>query len=211
MTAADRDKWEQKYAARDVSESPPPDEWLLECVRDLKPGRALDVACGLGQNAIALAELGWQVDAVDIAGRALEFASRNAGQQAANINWICADLDEWLPEADRYDLVMVFRFLDWCRVPAIAERGLKPGGTLSYETFSVSQMYRDDNHLKNPALTVQEGEWERYFPNFEILTAETVSLQSRDVARLRAIRTDKPPGTLGGNPRSTVEPRQWHI
>jgi 2-polyprenyl-3-methyl-5-hydroxy-6-metoxy-1,4-benzoquinol methylase len=188
MTDADHDKWEQKYAAKDVSEAPAPDEWMLDCVRSLKPGRALDVACGLGQNSIALAKLGWQVDAVDISPCGLKLASQQADQRGVTVNWICADLDGWLPDVSWYDLVIVFRFLDWDRVPAIVERGLKPGGSVCYETFSASQMNRADNHLKNPAFTVQEGDWERYFPDFEVLLSETVSLQSGDVARLRAVR-----------------------
>ena len=200
MTDADRDKWEQKYEVKDVSEIPPADEWLLECVRHLTPGRALDVACGLGQNAIALAELGWQVDAVDISPRGLELAANHADQLGVKINWICADLDEWLPETDRYDLVIFFLFLDWECIPAIVERGLKPGGSLCYETFSAAQCNRSDNHLKNPAFTVQEGDWERYFLNFEILTSQMVSLESRDVARFRAIRNAGPLKSLRGNP-----------
>lgn len=200
MTHADRDKWEQKYAAKDVSEVPAPDEWLLECVSGLKPGRALDLACGLGQNAVALAQLGWQVDAVDISARGLELALQQAEQQAVRIRGICADLDEWWPEENRYDLVIVFRFLDWARVPAIVRRSLKPGGTLLYETFSASQMNRDDNHLRNPAFTVQQGDWERNFPDFEIFRSQTVSLQSGDVARLWAVRKVRYGRSQRGNP-----------
>jgi len=188
MTDADRDKWEQKYAARELPEVPAPDEWLLDCVSAMTPGRALDIACGLGQNSVALAALGWQVDGVDISSRGLELASKNAEQRGLAINWICADLDDWLPEVHRYDLVVVFRFLDWDRVPAIVERGLKPGGSLCYESFSAAQCNRADNHLKNPAFTVREGDWERYFPDFAILTCDSVSLQSRDAARLWAVR-----------------------
>lgn len=80
MTVADRDKWDQKFSGKDASQLPPPDQWMLESVRDLKPGRALDLACGLGQNSIALAELGWQVDAVDISSRGLQLADRGAAR-----------------------------------------------------------------------------------------------------------------------------------
>lgn len=86
-----------------------------------------------------------------------------ARQDSAHINWICADLDDWFPDNNCYDLVVVFRFLDWERVPEIVERGLKPGGMLCYETFSASQLNRPDNHLKTAAFTVQEGDWERNF------------------------------------------------
>ena len=186
MTLADRDKWEEKYAVTSLSDISAPDAWLLDCVRELNPGRALDLACGLGQNSIALAELGWQLDAVDISPRGLALASEQANQHGVTVNWICADLDVWEPDEVHYDLLIVFRFLDWSRIPAIVTQALRPGGTLLYETFAASQMRRTDNHLKNPGFTVREGDWEKYFPDLDIVFSQRVVLPNRDVARLRA-------------------------
>lgn len=199
MTIADRDKWEQKYASKDKSHAPGPDEWLLECSGGLKPGRALDLACGLGQNAIALAALGWKVDAVDVSPRGLEIARRCAADRDLSVNWVCADLDDWEPTAQDYDLVIVFRFLDWNRIPQIIERALQPGGSLCYETFAASQMNRADNHLKNAAFTVQEGDWEKYLPSFQIVSYSSIRLPDGDVARLWAIRGSGNSGRLAGN------------
>jgi SAM-dependent methyltransferase len=199
MTIADRDNWERKYASKDVSHLPDPDAWLIDCIGELKPGRALDLACGLGQNAIALAELGWKVDAVDVSPRGLEIARRCAADRDSTVNWVCADLDEWDPTAQEYDLVIVFRFLDWNRIPPIIERGLKPGGGLCYETFAVSQMNRADNHLKNAAFTVQVGDWEKYFSQFQAVSNQTICLPDRDVVRLWAIRGSWNSDRLTGN------------
>lgn len=199
MTISDRDKWEQKYASKDVSHLPEPDAWLMDRIGELTPGRALDLACGLGQNAIALAERGWKVDAVDVSSRGLEIARDCAGQRNVAVNWICADLDDWEPETQGYDLAVVFRFLDWNRIPAIVTQGVKPGGILCYETFAASQLNRADNHLKNPEFTVREGDWGRYFPGFEIVSQEFVSLRDRDASRLWAIRSSEISGSVAGN------------
>ena len=56
-----------------------PNRFLVAEVADLPPGRALDVACGAGRNAVWLAERGWTVTGVDFSDVALENARRLAG------------------------------------------------------------------------------------------------------------------------------------
>ena len=56
--------WDEHYAqaeALDFTPSP----FLVEVADQLAPGRALDLACGHGRNALYLAKLGWNVSAVD--------------------------------------------------------------------------------------------------------------------------------------------------
>ena len=92
----------------------------------IKPGHAvLDVACGTGQNAIWLSQRGWQVDGVDVSETGLRLAARTAVANDAAANWIEADLDDWVPEANVYDLVVVFRFLDRVCVPRVVHTGLR--------------------------------------------------------------------------------------
>ncbi len=75
----------------------------------------------------------------------MEWTSRRRGSDQAEllaaetdtvINWIEADLDDWQPKPDSYDLAIVFRFLDRVTVPLIVNDGLRPGGWLIYETFA---------------------------------------------------------------------------
>jgi len=184
MTNADRNKWDRKYADKSAISIPEPDEWLLECVKELPPGRALDLACGLGQNALLLSEWGWDVDAVDISMTGLQIPIEVS---ESLVNWICADLDEWRPSTD-YDLIVCFRFLDWVAIPEIVRGGLRPGGCFCYETFAASQMQRDDNHLKNEAFTVQDGDFQRFFDFLTPQSTETEKLSNRDVARFFGMR-----------------------
>jgi len=190
MTAADREKWNRKYADYSIENAPEPDQWLMECVKDVPSGRALDLACGVGQNALILSEWGWDVDAVDISNEGLKIPIEISGSLEYLVNWICADLDEWRP-ADAYDLIVMFRFLDWTIIPQVVQQGLKPGGLFCFETFARSQMDRNDNHLKNPAFTVDPNDFARHLPFLSTERLDVVELSDRDVVRyLGKMETD---------------------
>ena len=66
----DREKWDLRYS-KESGAFPAPDEFLVAHEEILRSGRALDVACGRGGNALFLAERGYSVDAVDISFQAL--------------------------------------------------------------------------------------------------------------------------------------------
>src|SRR5262245_15068889 len=109
MSLDDRQRWDAKYAEKAAPEKLDPDNWLIEQTRDLKPGRALELACGLGQNAVWLTRQGWQVDAVDVSPVGLRLAADLAARNGVSVNWITADLDDFRPEEEAYDLAVVFR------------------------------------------------------------------------------------------------------
>ena len=185
----DREKWDAKYASCPPPRMLVPDDWLIDQVAELAPGRVLELACGLGRNAVWLAQQGWQVDAVDVSPIGLAIAVQLARRANTHVNWIAADLDDFTPAEAAYDLVVIFRFLDRVRVPALVDRALRAGGLLIYETFSRGQLARSDNHLKNPDFTVIEGELLQLFPRLQPLHhADDVVLADRTVARLVAWR-----------------------
>ncbi|MDA0285595.1 MAG: class I SAM-dependent methyltransferase, partial [Planctomycetota bacterium] len=159
MATTDRDRWNAKYAQRTPEPVIVPDEWLIESCemiaksenRPRSSQRACDIACGLGHNSLWLARQGWKVDGVDIAAEGLKLARQSASYGIAEVNWLEADLDEWLPTSDYYDLAIVFRFLDRVTIPQIINTGLRRGGWLVYETFAAGQLSRSDSHIRNPA------------------------------------------------------------
>ena len=73
----------------------------------LAPGRALDLACGSGRNAVWLAEQGWTVTGVDFSDVALEQARGLAAERGVEVEWLDADLREWVPDPGAFDLVVV--------------------------------------------------------------------------------------------------------
>lgn len=189
MSLSDRERWDVKYAAKSLPELVVPDDWLVKHVTRRTPGVALELACGLGHNAIWLANQGWKVDAVDVSPVGLTLAEDFAKRvRRSTVSWIAADLDEFEPRAEAYDLVLVFRFLDRSHVPELIERALRPGGLLVYETFSQGQMTRADNHLRSADFTLASNELPVLFPKLTVVEYEEVDLADRSVARLVARR-----------------------
>ena len=145
----------------------------------LPPGRALDVACGAGREAVWLAMHGWQVDAVDVLNDALERAGGLAGRCGVSISAFRRDLRRRgeLP-GGAYDLVTVFRFLHRPVLKAIAA-AVRPGGLLVYETFHRSDARVDHDRLP-PRGAVLDGELAATFADFEPLIARNgVARQGR--------------------------------
>jgi SAM-dependent methyltransferase len=129
MTAEDRARWEEKYKAG-VHPETEPDPILERALAFAPPrGRALDVACGRGRHAIALARRGYEVEAVDLSPLGLACARERAGHLA--IRWIEADLDTWTPPESAYAVVICVDFTDERLVPRLL-RTLAPGGVLAY-------------------------------------------------------------------------------
>ena len=186
MSETDRARWDAKYADRKPTAPAPVDTWLRDNIASVSPGRALDLACGLGHNALWLAENGWDVDAVDISPVGLRCAAKLADERGVFVNWIVADLDEYMPGIAAYDLITVFRFVDRARLPSLIETALQPGGLLVYEAFHIGQFARPDNHLQNRAFALEPDELPRLFPACEVLAYAEYDLADRSVARLFA-------------------------
>lgn len=129
MAEADRRKWDERYAAGG-QDPRRPDPVLAVVLAHAPPaGRALDVACGRGRHAIALARRGYRVDAVDVSSVGLASARERAGELP--VRWIEADLDGWEPEPDAYAVIVCVRFTD-AALAAKLPGALIRGGVLGY-------------------------------------------------------------------------------
>lgn len=73
------------------------DEILVAQVEGLTPGRALEVGCGTGGNALWLARRGWEVTALDYSAVAVEKGSRMAVEQAVDVDFVVADASAYQP------------------------------------------------------------------------------------------------------------------
>lgn len=104
-----------------------PDPLLVTNCETLPPGRALDLACGHGRNAIYLATLGWRVTALDREEAAIRLLREHA--PSLNIDARVCDLedDSFAIEPSAFDLICDFLYLDRKLFPKIRD-GVKPGG-----------------------------------------------------------------------------------
>lgn len=98
MNDDDRDFYSRmvdRYGSGDVpwdDHLPPPE--VLEVVRKLKPGRALDLGCGYGRASLYMAGKGWQVDGVDFVPRAIEVARERATEAQVPVSFHLANVSE---------------------------------------------------------------------------------------------------------------------
>ena len=126
--------WEGFYAG-ERRWSGKPNGSLVAEVGDLAPGRALDLGCGEGGDAIWLARQGWTVTGTDISARALEIAARHAAEAGLDgtIAWERHDLATSLP-AGPFDLVtsaFLHSPVELPRAPILRRAAalVAPGGT----------------------------------------------------------------------------------
>jgi SAM-dependent methyltransferase len=187
MSDDDRNRWNARYAAGAFAARTWPSALLAEWSDRLRPGRALDLACGAGRNALFLARHGWQVDAIDISAVALERAAETARAEGLAVTWIEADLERTRPTG-RYDLVVLFRYLDPDLIEALPGL-LAPGGWLIVEQHVESDGHQ--NGPDNPAFRLAAGALGRSLAGrLEVIAAsegEVIDPDGRPMALARLV------------------------
>ena len=131
MKSAD---WNRRYEGTELVWTATPNRFLAQEVVGLAPGRVLDLACGEGRHAVWLAEQGWRAHGVDFSDVAIAKARQVAETRAVEADFEVADLTEWDPAGEQWDLVLVF----YLQLPADERRAVlqtaaaavAPGGTL---------------------------------------------------------------------------------
>jgi tellurite methyltransferase len=165
--------WDERYRAQSGDEFPT--LLLASTAHDLVPGRALDLACGAGRNALWLASRGWQVTAIDGSSAAIEILSARNPTIDARV----ADLEkhQYVIDPDSWDLIVMSYYLRRDLFEP-AKRGVVPGGLVLVIA-----------HIPEPAdprmtpFRLAPGELVRYFEGFEIL--HQYEGPSHDPAHLR--------------------------
>jgi tellurite methyltransferase len=128
-----QEKWDRRYRE---AKAPPQASRVLQENRHLLPatGDALDLACGLGGNALLLAESGLSVQAWDVSSVAIESLQSRAAAAGLPLQAVVRDVDAQPPVADSFDVIAVSYFLSRELAPALCA-ALRPGGLLFYQTF----------------------------------------------------------------------------
>ena len=143
-----------------------PSPFVMAHRRLAPPGPVLDVACGKGRHALALARDGRRVEAIDRdLARCSDLAAR-ARAEGLRVDVVCADLEHVSLPVARHALVVNTLYLDRALVPALA-RALRPGGLLLFETFTVEQLAT--GHPRNPAFVLAPGELLRLAAGLDVI------------------------------------------
>ena len=168
MSEQDRNKWNQRYAEDSYRKNNPVtllENWLPK----LPMGRALDVACGAGRNAIFLAQAGFQVDAIDISVAGLDQARQKAEARGLEINWIEQDLDQVYPFDTAYDVIIVMWYVNLALITRLCDC-LAPGDYLLSEEHLITDA--EVIGPTNPDYRVATGELREAVSGLELLLFE---------------------------------------
>lgn len=148
---------------------------VLNAVNYVKGGKALDLGCGRGRNALYLNLLGFDVTAVDHNEESIDFLNYMIEkEQAQNITADVYDINNANigNENGEYDLIVstvVMMFLNRERIPAIIENmqnNTKVGGY----NLIVCAMSTDDYPSPMPfSFTFAEGELANYYKDWELV------------------------------------------
>ncbi len=126
--------WDETWAEAGASGSGS-DEILAKMVEHLAPQRALEIGCGLGGNAVWLAEHGWRVTAVDYSEIAIEKAKQLAAERGLEVDFLVADASTYRP-SESFELITSFfiQLFPQQRAAMLANmsQALAPGGTLLF-------------------------------------------------------------------------------
>lgn len=128
-------KWDRIYGGENVGSVKACDVLTENAFLLPNQGRALDLACGLGGNAVYLAGSGLSVTALDISPVAINKLNEYAGRERLAIEGRQQYIEPLSFAEQGYDVVVVSRFLDRNLKNAIIA-ALKTGGLLFYQTFT---------------------------------------------------------------------------
>jgi SAM-dependent methyltransferase len=183
----DAGAWDERYAGAALVWSATPNQFVAAELADLRPGRALDLACGEGRNALWLAERGWHVTAVDFSrvgldkGRALQ--GRHPGGADLRVDWVLGDVLTHDIGPTPYDLAV----LAYLQLTADQRRtavrrafgSLRPGGTFFLVAHDSSNLTEGTGGPTDPEVlfTAEEVLGDLDGERFEVERAERVGRQ----------------------------------
>lgn len=154
----EREDWNRRYTAEEFIWTVDANRILVEEVRNLAPGSALDLAAGEGRNAVWLAEQGWRVQAIDLSDVAVEKGKRLAAARDVSdrIEFRQADLRTYEPGNYHFDLVALIYLqipqADLFPILIQAAKAVAPGGTFLLVAHDSRNLKHGFGGPQHPAL-----------------------------------------------------------
>jgi len=165
-----RKRWDTRWREKASQVDWQADPWLKRVLPLLDKGRVLDVACGIGRNALFLAGHHFDVTAVDLSSAALDQLTAEAARRGLAVQTSQVDLESepLLPEGP-YDLILDFFYLHRQLLATLIDL-LRPGGLLVLRTFSRAGRFPASG--LDPRFVLEPGELLVIFAGWEVLLHE---------------------------------------
>ena len=194
--------WDRRYGGRELVWTAEPNRFLADEAADLAPGRALDLACGEGRNAVWLAQQGWQVTGVDFSQVGLDKGARLAQARGVSVRWLAADLADHVPAPGAFDLVAIlYLHIDAAAMLGVLGRAaaaLAPGGTLLVVGHDPTNIGEGHGGPQDPAILMRPDEIVAALPDLLVERAERVrrpvATAAEDVLAIDALVRARRPG-----------------
>ena len=178
IEAVEREDWNRKHGEAGLLFGATPNRFLVAEVEGLAPGRALDLACGGGRNAVWLAEQGWTVTGADFSDVGLASAAELAAERGVDVEWVDADVRTWEPPVGAFDLVSIL----YLQIPAHERRvvlaraasAVAPGGTLLVVGHDRENLTGGYGGPKSPEVLLTPEEVAAQLPGLDVERAERV-------------------------------------
>lgn len=171
----DKNKWNEKYRERlEDSNSSKVNDNLKKFAAYFQGGHAVDLACGLGGNSLYLAQLNYDVTALDISDVAVKHVQELADYHGLSVHATVCDLTKIanLPlKENHYDLVIITNYLQRDLFP-ILSKIVKENGLIFIETFYKTPNSTDKNDHMPEKFKLNSNELLNVFHNWQILFYE---------------------------------------
>lgn len=160
-----QERWNTRY--RQSRGTPEPAQ-ILQDYAHLLPcaGDALDLACGMGANALFLATRGLHTWAWDVSDVAITRVRCTAKQRMVAVHAEVRDVVAAPPEPASFDVIVISRFLERNLAPKLVA-ALRPGGLLLYQTFTIVSV--DDYGPHNAAYRLAPQELLQMFHQLRVI------------------------------------------
>ena len=187
---AEVERWNRILTAPKPMFNTAPNTFLVEMIKGLKPGRALDVGMGQGRNTIYRAQQGWDSVGFDPADRAVAAAQEQASKLGVKITTHVARAEEFDWGDAKWDLI-VLSYVGGREYVGNVSRALRPGGMMILEGF-----HRDATKARpiGGAVVFDTNELLQLFGGLRIVRYEDTNaigdfgLENTRVVRLAAVK-----------------------
>jgi 2-polyprenyl-3-methyl-5-hydroxy-6-metoxy-1,4-benzoquinol methylase len=166
MSFTDEEKWDRIYQTKDHTNKQAA-QILIENQHLLpESGKALDLACGLGANALLLAKHDLETHAWDISKEAITKLDQKAEKLNINLITEVRDVINNPPAQNAFDVIVVIHFLERQIIKCLI-KALRKNGLIFYQTFTKDKV--SDTGPKNLDYLLDKNELLTLFKDFNIL------------------------------------------